>query len=329
MERKAPVRSFTLTPFSIAFIDFVAVEYDGNNSRTLNALLRKSAEDRNFIYNANPSEDQLPMRIEIVPTGNSPAPIHAHTNGQSYAETPSSGAYSIKLYNDSAKNTEMVLSVDGINTLTGEDASATQRGWVVPAHGSVTVPGWFRSHSEVAAFTFTGTGTGGSYAEKTGRGAEDSGTIAVAVFEELVVPSMPGWWTISGSGAKTKSMPTKSIFRGMGGGRSGVTYTSQVTSASMPTMSYSVTDGNITVNCSTAPPQTSDVSTGYGHKVESHSTEVAFNRASTEPAKTLLLHYATRERLISWGINVDRKPPVGKNPFAKAKGVPAPPGWPG
>lgn len=272
------------------------------------------------------------MRIEIIPTGGSPVPVHAHTNGQSYAETPSSGAYSIRLHNDSAARVEMVLSVDGINALTGEDVSSAQRGWLVPAHGSVTVPGWFRSHSEVAAFTFTGTGTGGGYAEKTGRGTENSGAIAVAVFGEAYVAPEQFWWAISGSGVPTKSMPTKSIFRGMGGGRSGVSYTSQVT-ASMPTMSYSVTNDNISVNCSTEAPTTSapvsDVSTGYGHKVESHSTEVAFNRSSTEPIKTLLLHYATRERLISWGINVSKKPPVGKNPFAKGKGVPAPPGWQG
>ena len=46
-----------------------------------------------------------------------------------------------------------------------------------------------------------------------------------------------------------------------------------------------------------------------------------------------VLHYATYERLKSWGVPIDEAPakrPTAPNPFpASQAGVPAPPGWVG
>ena len=334
MARISPVRSFTLTANSVALLEFVAVEFSGNGSRAVNALLQEAAEARGFNYNPTAPKD-IHMRVEIIPVGSHTAPVHHH-GGQAYAETPSSGEYILRLHNDSLSRVEAVVAVDGINVTTGETVTKDQSGWLVNACSSLDIKGWLRSTSEVAAFTFTGAGSGGSYAEKTGRGTASLGTVAVAVYAEKVAPALdPNWWsqqmalnimnqkigmTLRGSGnGATKGITRCSVSNDMGaqaslsysvdGERCSSTYT---TNSSLPSASLP-----------------SDVSTGYGRKVDMSSKSVSFDRASTEPMLTLLLRYATREKLISWGIPVDRRPPPVQNPFASGPAVPPPPGWRG
>ena len=48
-----------------------------------------------------------------------------------------------------------VVSVDGINAVTGETASPDQNGYVLSPHQSFEIAGWRKSMNEVAAFYFT------------------------------------------------------------------------------------------------------------------------------------------------------------------------------
>lgn len=77
---------------------------------------------------------------------------------------------------------------------------------------------------------------------------------------------------------------------------------------------------------------TRDVGTGYGRQVRFNTMETTFTRATDAPVLVLSLRYATRARLESWGVPVE-KPNVGPmaaNPFpAASPSVPAPPGWRG
>jgi hypothetical protein len=93
--------------------------------------------------------------------------------------------YSLRVSNHTNGRVLVVMSVDGVNILTGETANYGQRGYVFLAHQSYDVTGWRKSDSQVAAFTFAPLPQ--SYAARTGRPA-DVGVIGMAVFREKVEP---------------------------------------------------------------------------------------------------------------------------------------------
>src|SRR5665213_2897188 len=90
--------------------------------------------------------------------------------------------YSLRVTNHTDGRVLVVMSVDGVNILTGETASYDQRGYVFDPHESYDVSGWRKSDSEVAAFAFAPLPQ--SYAARTGRPSE-VGVIGMAVFEAL------------------------------------------------------------------------------------------------------------------------------------------------
>ena len=282
------------------------------------------------------------MRIEILPVQtrialpNVVVPL-IHHDGQIFAETPTSGEYWIRLHNTSGERVEAVLSVDGINAIDGKDASGTQRGWVLEPYQTSDVKGWFRSHSEVAAFTFATAGSGAGYAEKTGRGTDNVGVIGVPVFKEKLKPV---FWTHLSSSGTFPSMgignfntTTKGfgnvVTRGMS--TLGATYTSQVVTNASADVQCSVNSGP-TMDSYQIPAQdvkSADVSTAYGRAVEMHSGSTTFDRASVTPFEVIAIRYASRDVLTSWGVPVTRKAPPRPNPFPQGFGVPAPTGWTG
>lgn len=90
--------------------------------------------------------------------------------------------YELHLRNRSGTRMEVVVSVDGRDVLTGEEADFTvHRGYVVPAWGSVTIAGFRRSFEEVAAFRFSSPGA--AYSAQLGT-PQHVGVIGVAAFKE-------------------------------------------------------------------------------------------------------------------------------------------------
>ncbi len=96
--------------------------------------------------------------------------------------------YSLRVTNDTDGEVMVVMSVDGVNIVTGETAAWDQIGYVLSAHQSYDVTGWRKSDTEVAAFTFAPLPQ--SYAARTGRPA-DVGVIGMAVFREKYVAPPP------------------------------------------------------------------------------------------------------------------------------------------
>jgi hypothetical protein len=93
--------------------------------------------------------------------------------------------YSLRISNHTPGRVLVVMSVDGVNILTGETAGYGQRGYVFGPYETYDVSGWRKSDTEVAAFTFASLSR--SYAARTGR-PDDVGVIGVAAFTERAVP---------------------------------------------------------------------------------------------------------------------------------------------
>jgi hypothetical protein len=89
--------------------------------------------------------------------------------------------YAVELTNRSRERLLNVVSVDGVNVVSGETAAFGQTGYVLDGFQRYDVTGWRKSRKEVAAFEFTQAPR--SYASRTDR-PDDVGVIGVAVFRE-------------------------------------------------------------------------------------------------------------------------------------------------
>lgn len=107
-------------------------------------------------------------------------PLHLHA-GRSFAAGEPGHRYAIRLSNRSSERVLAVVSVDGVNVVTGETAHPGQSGYVLEPWQSTTINGWRKNMSEIAAFSFAPLPE--SYAARTGR-PDDVGVIGVAVFNE-------------------------------------------------------------------------------------------------------------------------------------------------
>lgn len=115
-------------------------------------------------------------------------PVYVHNNEFWVAGQPGA-KYGVLLKNRSNARVLTVLSVDGVNAVTGETAGSQQSGYVLDRGTRTQVNGWRKSEDEIATFEFTAPDA--SYASRTGR-PEHMGVIGVAIFKEKrPVPVVP------------------------------------------------------------------------------------------------------------------------------------------
>jgi len=97
--------------------------------------------------------------------------------------------YNIRVRNPTNQRVEAVVSVDGRDAVSGQPGDyVSQRGYVIPAYGSLLVEGFRRSMEEVAAFRFTSQAD--SYSSRMGT-PQNVGVIGVAFFPERARPAQP------------------------------------------------------------------------------------------------------------------------------------------
>ncbi len=92
--------------------------------------------------------------------------------------------YGVQMRNRTGGRVLAVVSVDGVNVVSGATASPDQDGYVLDPYQFTEIDGWRKSMSEVADFNFTALSS--SYAAKTGR-PDNVGVIGIAVFREKQV----------------------------------------------------------------------------------------------------------------------------------------------
>jgi hypothetical protein len=107
-------------------------------------------------------------------------PVHWH-QGRAYIAGKPGNEYQLTLRNRSGEPLLAVVSVDGINVITGESADPRQSGYVLAPGRSVDILGWRKSLSQTAAFYFTDLAD--SYAARSDR-PDDVGVIGVALFRK-------------------------------------------------------------------------------------------------------------------------------------------------
>jgi hypothetical protein len=111
-------------------------------------------------------------------------PIY-HADGRWYLAGRTGNEYEIRIRNNTGGDLLAVVSVDGVNVVSGETASTSQGGYVVAGWQSLSIQGWRKSLDRVAAFYFTDHSD--AYATRTGR-PDEVGVIGVAVFKRKLEP---------------------------------------------------------------------------------------------------------------------------------------------
>ena len=93
--------------------------------------------------------------------------------------------YQVTLRSRQAQDVLAVVSVDGVNVITGQTADPSQSGYVLAPRGGLDILGWRKNLSQTAAFYFTALPD--SYAARTGR-PDNVGVVGVALFRRKVEP---------------------------------------------------------------------------------------------------------------------------------------------
>ena len=107
-------------------------------------------------------------------------PVHWH-EGRAYVVGKPGNEYQVRVRNRLREDVLTVVSVDGINVISGETANPAQTGYVLTGMQSYDILGWRKSLAETAAFYFTSLPD--SYAARTGR-PDNVGVIGVALFRQ-------------------------------------------------------------------------------------------------------------------------------------------------
>ena len=103
-----------------------------------------------------------------------------YDNGRYYVAGVPGREYSIRIRNRSHSDLLAVVSVDGVNVVTGETASVDQGGYILNRRQRFDIKGWRKSLEQVASFYFSNLDD--SYAARTGR-PDNVGVIGVALFK--------------------------------------------------------------------------------------------------------------------------------------------------
>jgi hypothetical protein len=215
-------------------------------------------------------------------------PVYWH-DGRAYVVGRPGAEYQVVVRNRAGEDLLAVVSVDGVNVLSGETASARQGGYVLSPWESLGIQGWRKSLAQTAAFYFTSLGD--SYAARTDRPG-NVGVIGAALFQRKEVPATPF--------AQRAAPEAQSSAKGAGAADH---FTPRSEASAAPQESRARMQPS-------AP-----IGTGHGRREESYARYVEFRRRTAEPVETIAIYYDSYRNLVARGILRANVAPREPDPF--------------
>lgn len=234
--------------------------------------------------------------------------------GNTYVESRDSQEFAIIFKNNSASRVLAIPSVDGLCTLDGESATEKSRGYVVPAYSSVEIKGWRTSLEDINAFVFAK--KEGSYSEGVGHGTQNCGVIAIKVIAEKqpdILKSIFVNWPKTEHHHHHYPMvprpywdypdiwcgPTDTIrcCADVGGSTDHI----------LGSSTYTASVNNLSLS---AEAPEFDMGTAFGKHQKDKIGETDFERGAE--LATLLVYYASAEKLKAVGVPVDKQVTVSR-----------------
>src|SRR3989440_1431442 len=216
---------------------------------------------------------QTQASVEIVDRSEGRVlPLYWH-QGRRYVVGKPGNEYTIRVRNGGSGRVLAVMSVDGVNVITGDTASPQQSGYVLAPYESADIAGWRKSMARTAAFYFTALPD--SYAARTGR-PDNVGVIGVAVYRRKQAPQ------------PIAPLPQSAPY-GRGDGAPAMQREAAAAERSSAAQAA-------------AKQEDSRLGTGHGRRETSYVQNVAFERASVMPGETITLYYDSYRNLVARGV---------------------------
>ena len=191
--------------------------------------------------------------------------------GRAYVVGKPGNEYQVSVRNRLRDDVLAVVSVDGVNVISGETANPAQTGYVLSPYRNYDILGWRKSLAETAAFYFTTLPD--SYAARTGR-PDNVGVIGVAIFRRKQEPQPIA--------PAPQSAPYS---RGDGA----------------PAMRNEAAAAEKLAAQAKSQAESS-LGTGHGRRETSYVHNVAFERSTPIPVETVTLYYDSYRNLVARGV---------------------------
>lgn len=258
--------------------------------------------------------DQQTAHVEIVDAQRGHLPVYHGPDGGLFVEGTPGNRYQVLVCNPTGQRLLAVVSVDGVNVVSGQTAAMQQAGYAIDADGKANIAGWRKSLNNVAAFVFTSVAD--SYAARTGRAA-NVGVIGVALFREKapVAPTEPPILyqpdaRARKDGSNAAEAPASAPM---------AKTESSVAGAAGPSADSATGSNGMRMPTRPAPGQR--LGTGHGESIGSTVRATTFDREDN-PLQVVSIRYDSRPNLIAMGVLPTT--PSRPNPFPNGF-VPDPP----
>jgi hypothetical protein len=209
-------------------------------------------------------------------------------HGQQFVEGQPGQRFAVSLQNLTGERVLAVLSVDGVNAISGQTAGASQAGYVLDPWQRVEVRGWRKSYSDIAEFYFTDLPD--SYAARTGR-PENVGVIGVAAFRERhYEPVPPPYYPAPQIGQYDGRESANAS-----GAAKAAAAEAQADSAASAPSAYGERRDSLARS-------RQELGTGHGERRYDPVTGTQFERESTRPDQVVAVYYDSFDALVSRGV---------------------------
>ncbi len=210
--------------------------------------------------------------------------------GRDYIAGQPGHRFSVSLRNQTGERVLAVLSVDGVNAVSGQTASASQAGYVLEPWQQVDIRGWRKSYSDIAEFYFTDLPD--SYAARTSR-PDNVGVIGVAAFRERRPVPVP----YTQPDVYSPPYPASPAMAERGAAKAGAEGMAADAGTAFNRRSDSTTD----------QARAQQLGTGHGERRYDPVAQTAFERDSSRPTQVQAIYYDSLEALASRGILSPRR----------------------
>ena len=253
-------------------------------------------------------DSQKRYELLVRPLGRTPADEYYH-NGSVWIEGREGNSYVVDLRNNTSQRALFILSVDGLDVLSGNPAGPNSSGYVIAPYTTISVPGWKLNNQQAAEFFFSRSKD--SYVNSIGGSTANTGVIGAMIFSEAVLYTSVGvantnpiWWPALNTSTTPVDVQSTSTTRRV----------------------------DISKNVTAAQNYISqEVGTGFGNSVDWNTSSMTFQRSNpTQPDTILAVYYNTAKNLEKMGIQLRSRNNVGymANPFPTySSSCQPPPGW--
>jgi len=205
--------------------------------------------------------------------------------GRQYVAGEPGNRFAVTLRNLSGERVLAVLSVDGVNAISGQTASTSQSGYVLEPWQTTEVRGWRKNYSEVAEFYFTDLPD--SYAARTGR-PDNVGVIGIAAYRERRYSHDDRYYNSRDNVGVTGSRQSKALGEPQ-----------RSDSAAAPASAAKSRSEGIAAQ---------ELGTGHGDRRYDPARATRFERESSRPNQVTALYYDSYEALVDRGVIRTRQP---------------------